>query len=211
MSLSLKRKFRGNEAYVVSLIRQMGVSNVMLIYGLKNRKSFLRWFGENSVKDLPKEPLEGMSGGQKHKWLIDHRDTILDCLQVFGEDWVKMNFHFTHDTLYSFIRFSEPPRPNPNGQIDQLLKDFERLKSRCEIEHGDYIEVIEGQKQLKQLVLNFAQGITQRLAQVIAKPLLEHIIGSGSEKLNPEFSDDKHRLDLNLVESETTPKSSDKI
>lgn len=206
MAVSLSRRFRGKEPYVLSLVRQMGVSQAMIVYKLKNRKSFLRWVGQNSnIGDLPTDPLEKMSGGEKHIWLKNHRETVLDCLQIWGEDWVKMNFHFTHDTLYSFLKSSEPPRPGSN-QIDELLKDVERLKSLCEIEHGDYIEVIEGQKRLEQSVLSFAQEITKRLAQVIAKPLLEHIIGPDAGELNPELPGGKHKLDLNIVEGEINPK-----
>jgi len=181
MKYGLDGMFKGKEQYIKDLVRQMGIPSVMKIYGLKHRPSFTKWLKDNDGDIRLSEPLENMSGGEKDKWVRDNREYILWCVEQFGKDWVKGNFHFKNDTLERLINFGEQSKPSSNEQIDQLLKDLERLKIRCEIEHQDYLDVVEGQKHLEELVVNFTYEITQRLAQIIAKPILEHIVGPIAE------------------------------
>lgn len=174
MASSLKIKFKGKETYIVNLVNQMGVESVMRIHGVKNRKSFLRWYGENNGNQQPESPFDNFSGGEKHKWNKEHISTILDCVQVFGEDWTKANFHFTHDTLYNLIRFGQQSHSNEATQRDlrEMHNHLENIKWRIQCEHLDYVDSIERMRQLEIAVVNFAQMIAHQLVADLT-PVIE--------------------------------------
>lgn len=176
MSVSLRQKFKGKEAYVVNLVNQMGYESVMRLYDVKHRKTFLRWYAENSNSELPHNPLEGLSRGEKHKWCVEHLDTIVDCIGIFGEDWVKANFHFTHDTLYSLIRFGKYSYSNRaiHKELEGMHNHLENIKFRLSAEHLDYVDSIERMRQLEIAVVGFAQMIASQLGSALT-PAIEEV------------------------------------
>lgn len=174
MGVTLEQKFKGKEQYVVNLVGQMGYDSVMKMYGVKHRKTFLRWYAENSNNEHPHNPFEDLDGAGKHSFDKEHINTIIDCVQIFGEDWVKANFHFSHDTLYRLIRFG---RQDDNGgathkELQGIHKEFERLEFLSKAEHLDYVDSIERMRQLEIAVVRFAQMIASQLASDLT-PVIE--------------------------------------
>lgn len=141
MAVSLKQRFKGKEAEVVKAVKKLGIDSAMALYGAKHRKTFIRWLRDNTTEEWKSSPLAEMKRGEKAKWDREHRDTILDCLEIFGMDWIKANFHFTHDTLERLVQFdSQPPWGHDH---DKKLTRLERveldvrevLKRLREVEH----------------------------------------------------------------------------
>jgi len=205
---TLVGKLKGQEDYVKDLVRQMGVSSVMTIYHIKHRPSFIKWLEANDA-DIPPEPLENISGGEKDKWARDNREYILWCVKQFGKDWAKANFHFTHDTLERVIRYDKhkkPTRLQDTGLnmekiievIAEIEKEYDILKTQVKIEHEAYIEAIERQGRLEEYVLNFTQEVVQQLSHNIAKSLMERV---SDNDLPARIFEDRPKLELNTIES----------
>lgn len=116
-------KFRGREAEVVKAVHDFGIDECMLLYGVKNKPTFIAWLRDYTGKDwVGLHPLGSLSGGEKAKLIRDHRNTILDELEVFGKDWVLINWQIDREEILDrFISFDNPP-------FVKRLTELERAK-----------------------------------------------------------------------------------
>ena len=91
MAVSLEFRFKGKEAKVLAEVERDGIKAVMKQYGLKYQYNFSKWIERHRDPVLSK--LAGLNGGEKRLWMRNHRDTILDLLEIFGESFVMEKFH----------------------------------------------------------------------------------------------------------------------
>jgi len=109
MGKSYRTRCRGREDKVIQSVKEIGISGTMALYGFKTRSYFIAWLEKEQAHWQDFNPIAGMRPMEIKKWRKEHRETILDCLEVFGADWVKSHFHFAHDNLERFVKFNHQP------------------------------------------------------------------------------------------------------
>lgn len=120
MAVSLEKKLAGKEAEAVKTIKEFSIGDAMQLYNIKSRRTFLKWVREHTNGEWELSPLVGMKGGPKMLFMMEHRETILDCLEIFGKEWVKDKFCFGKDaTLDGFIKHDGRP---PTGKLTRLQR-----------------------------------------------------------------------------------------
>lgn len=199
---SLKNMFASKEAEVVETVKGIGLDSAMVMYGVKHRGCFLKWLRDNTGEEwkFDSSSLAGLSGGDKAKWDREHRDTILDCLEIFGVDWVKANFRFSHDTLEGLIGSDHHPFTGYDKKLTRLerveldsreaLKKIKQLEhelirheSRLDITQEDSRMVKCAQRYLEESYSQFIEATAKRIAQALIIPLLHQFAGSGDGSL----------------------------
>jgi hypothetical protein len=229
MPVSLDRKFRGKEDYVVQLVEQMGVETAMAMTATKHRKTFLRWLNDvthGEWKSSP-NPLAELTGGSKDKWINEHKSLIFECLSIFGSEWVKANFHLRPETLERIIRSKYKGNPATawvNGReilkaqaeqqadasifkiletLGEIQREQDLLRSRVTLEHDSYLEVLSQQRQLEELYYSFAENVAKRIAQALIQalaPILTQAIGPALKQLTLPKPKIVKTLGLNIIE-----------
>jgi len=224
MPISLDRKFKGKENYVIGLVEQMGVDTAMAMTDTKHRKTFLRWLNEvthGEWKTSP-NPLDELKGGPKDKWIKEHKALILDCLGIFGRDWVMNNFRLKPDTLERIVHSGYKGNPattwfkqreklitEAGQQADRniykilnILAEMEReqdlLRTQVKMEHEAYLETLNRQRQLEKLYYDFAENIVRRIVQALTQTLTQAIVPA-LKQLTPPRPKIVEPLDLTIA------------
>jgi len=157
-AVSMAMRFKGKEQELLEAIETHGIDKTMAIYKIRYRNHFLRYV-ESITKKCPLDnPLSAMSGGEKHKFLKDHRETILDCLEQFGKEFVMVHFNIEDETLERLVKSNNQPHtqkpyhhPEPTTEIAlEIIKDLgnrvRRLETTVNINSGLTIPISQGEK-----------------------------------------------------------------
>jgi len=184
MGKPLRIKFAGKEAEVVRAVKDYGIDTARAMYGAKNRSCFMAWLKDNTGEQWKSNPLERMKGGDKQKWIGEHRDTILDCLEIFGEDWVKANFCMPYGTLERVVGSSHHPFLGYDKKLTRLerleldvrgllkcVKEIEQRQSlqetRIDIAEQGTREVRLAQRERDEQYSKFVQLVSGQLSQKV--------------------------------------------
>ena len=128
---SIEDLLAGKEQEVIDSVRRKGISATMEVYGLRRHCTFLAWLRRISPDSfLFSSSIKDLKGGPKAKWLRDHRDFVLTCIEVFGRDFLIANLPIEPDTLNNFVKFDK-------GYFLRLRLD-RRLGKMNNIDKRDY-------------------------------------------------------------------------
>ena len=120
------------------------------------------------MKDLNKEldKLATIKDGQKHMWLKQHRELVLEFHQEFGEEATKQTFHLTGTTLHNLKSY-------PTNTHNYKLTKVDRALAQAEIVRTDIQELRQEVRSLKQLFERFQLSVGEQLIEKFFKPLLQ--------------------------------------
>ena len=120
------------------------------------------------MKDLNTEldKLATIKGGQKHMWLKQHRELVLEFHQEFGEEATKQTFHLTVTTLHNLLSY-------PINTRNVKLTKVDRALAQAEIVRTDIQELRQEVGSLKQLFERFQLSVGEQLIEKFFKPLLQ--------------------------------------
>ena len=110
MGRHLEQKFQGMEAAVVGTALAYGTNEAARIYGVRHKKSFERWLINKLGTPLPRSPFDNWCGGDKHQWLRDNRDFIMNCVNRFGRPWTERTFRIGSDTFTRLLKTHHYPK-----------------------------------------------------------------------------------------------------
>jgi len=189
MAASLKTKLAGKESEIIKAIKELNISGAMHLYGIKTRYPFLKWVRENTNGEWQPTPLSEFKGGEKQKFLREHKDTILDCLEIFGREWVKDQFGMIDDTIDSLIHrngtlFTQKLTRLERVELDakealaiarELKKQMEIVGTRFEKEQENTTSARRQFREHMEQHDDSVQAISERLSQIIALGLRDHI------------------------------------
>lgn len=189
MAQTLERKFKGKEKQVLEEVQRDGIGVVMERYGLEKRWVFSKWINRHQDDALSK--LAGLSGGGKALFCRQHRETIIDCLEIFGEDFVMEKFHIRNKyTLNNIIKGENTPffwKLNKTErlelQVSQALmgvKDIQqrlgRIETHLRIHDADIAEERGKINELINFVKSFSENVSETVARVLIQPLIQRTL-----------------------------------
>lgn len=158
---SLDNRLAGKEPEVISDVDRLGMWAAMDKHGIKSGVAFNTWLKKHRyIASI--DPLAGLSGGARIKWLKDHQRTIEDCITIFGRSWVLTNFRIQEDTLSRLLK--SPNRPAPFTRADRLQVELNEARTQiARLEHM----VNNGDNRLTTgFVLNAVEKLVARLKQL---------------------------------------------
>jgi len=191
MPNSLEQRLKDKELEVLEVVRSQGIKKAMSLYGIRTRNTFTWWLKMHSNgNSLYPNPLAGFSGGEKANWLRKHRNTILDCLEIFGEDFAMEHFCLKEETLHQLKSAGEKPfgqkltklgtvELKANSALDiaeQAQRKTELLEARLETHQARQEEIIKRQKQLEKLFYQFEARVSRRAGTLVIAPFVERLI-----------------------------------
>lgn len=118
-----------------------------------------------------KNPLTGLKGGPKRLFINQHRDTILDCLSIFGEDWVKEQFRFNKRDKLGVIRHMPEKRPTMNkpDKVDYLEVKIEGIAEMARQNKRDI-------ENMTALFNQFVESTSNQITKALVIPLLRNVL-----------------------------------
>lgn len=133
------------------------------------------------MKDLNTEldKLATIKGGQKHMWLKQHQELVLEFHQEFGEEATKQTFHLTSTTLHNLMT-------SPINTRSFKLTKVDRALAQAEIVRTDIQELRQEVRSLKQLFERFQLSVGEQLIEKFFKPLLQKGIEIDSDLIIEE-------------------------
>lgn len=146
MPISLERRFNPCREEVLDSVRQYGIAETMAIYKVKHRPTFVRWLEAQTNVVFPYNPLARLKGGEKHKWLREHRQTVLELEAELGREFVKECFCLKEETLEALLQYE------PNTPAHRLTKS-DRALAKAEINEQAIKDL---RKEIKELRGEFA-------------------------------------------------------
>lgn len=199
MPISLDKQFAGKENEVLQAVKLLSVNGAMKQYNLKHKGTFLHWIRQQPSGNLYLTKLAGMSGGEKSKFYREHRATILDCLDIFGEDFTMSGFYInSKEKLDEIVRHnhnrpsSKPTRADraelkANTALDmaqELLHRVELFELKIEVIAQGERDNRKAINELKDLFGKFSEMVSNRIGNAMITPLLQHLIQI-DDNLNP--------------------------
>jgi len=193
--LHLLQRFATEEArkQFAQTVRAHGVNGAMKIYGISNRGRFERFvkllLDSGEFCQTP-SPLSELRGGQKHMFLRQHRDTILDCQGIFGKEFCMEHFYMEENTLDELERVAPSPEYkkqthaeraelksdtalNISKDLDKKLLRLEsRLESIAEAQRGNLKLIHE----LEELFHQFVENTSNQIGKALIAPLLQSLL-----------------------------------
>ena len=120
------------------------------------------------MKDLNTEldKLATIKGGQKHMWLKQHQELVLEFHQEFGEEATKQTFHLTGTTLHNLLSY-------PTNTRNYKLTKLDRALAQAEISRADIQEIRQEIILLRQLFERFQLSVGEQLIEKFFMPLLQ--------------------------------------
>lgn len=182
MPISLETRLNPIKEDVLKAVSETSIEETMTMYGVKTRRTFVKWLEAHGNGALPVNPLAELKGGEKHKFLREHRQTILDLEETFGRDFVKGHFCIKEETLDAILRFE------PSTFISKFTKS-DRALAKAEIAEQAVKELRQEIKELRQQFATFQESVGTQLAKKFLIPLLQSAIKideSLIEKPKPE-------------------------
>jgi hypothetical protein len=202
MGKSIEATFKGKEESVLAEIDRDGIDAVMERYGWRNHKRFAYWVERHRDPALSK--LAGMVGGEKTMFCHKYRETIIGCLEIFGEPFVMEKFHIQHrDTLDSIIRGDSEPfarkltrtervESKANGALNavkEIQQRLDKIENRLSIHDTDIAQNRGKINELVSFVSKFSEKISDTVARVLIQPLIQRVIQSGCEGIDLKLKD----------------------
>ena len=108
-----------------------------------------------------------LNGGQKHMWLENHREFILDFYNDFGEATTRKTFNLKGDTLHNLLI------PRMYTRTNRRISTADRALAQTEIVKADLKELRKEVKLLTQLFERFQQSVGEQLIDKFFLPLLQ--------------------------------------
>jgi hypothetical protein len=189
MAVSLEFRFKGKEAKVLAEVERDGIKAVMKQYGIKNQYGFSKWIERHRDPVLSK--LAGLNGGEKRLWMRNHRDTIIDLLEIFGESFVMEKFHISHEAALTemmsqtnepyFRKLSKGDRLDLRvnealAGIKDIVTRLERIETHLQIHDVDIAEDRQTINELLDFVKKFSDNTSKTIARVLLEPLLQRTL-----------------------------------
>ena len=108
------------------------------------------------MKDFNTEldKLATIKGGQKHMWLKQHQELVLEFHQEFGEEATKQTFHLTGTTLHNLMS-------SPTNTRNFKLTKVDKALAQTEIVRADIQELRQEVRSLKQLFERFQLSVEE--------------------------------------------------
>lgn len=134
--------------------------------------------------------VKSLTGGPKHKFLKEHRETILNCADIFGDDWVKREFNLGahyQDTLDQLRRRTDGKGTSAPSKADRAF-DLAVIARAGNAELRQ--EVREMREEFGQLVQVVVAQLAGRIIQALGNMEVEmpqgfkHIEGNDPLKLS---------------------------
>lgn len=203
MSYALESRLKEKELEVLEAVREHGVKEAMLMFGVKTRSTFMVWLKIHQDGLFMAKPLAGFTGGEKHKWLLMHRETILDLLEIWGEDKIMEEFCLQEETLYNLRMGSSNPHRQTLSRTDRLeitmrqatneikglTNKVEKLETRLAFHNADLSEIRGDNNKIREAYSDFAETTAKRVAEVLIAPLLQHLLPTNDPRLQkPDIS-----------------------
>jgi len=134
-----------------------------------------------------------LKGGPKHKWLIEHKDLVIQFQQEFGPEATRETFHLKETTLHNLIGISA------YNHIPRLTK-ADRALAQVEILGANIQDLRQEIRTLRQIFERFQFSVGQQLVEKFFMPLLQSGIKI-SDDLNLDKEDVLSLKDLDLIET----------
>jgi hypothetical protein len=192
MPASLEAKFKNREKTVIESVEKIGVDKTMAKFGVRTRSTFMTWLKIHRDKVFTPNPMAGFNGGQKSKWLNEHREMVLQLAEVWGDDKVIEEFCLTPSTLHWLKHGGiNPFLPGRKlNQKDELVREvselykrvgdiekvLSRLEIRVEMASEGSREVRVAQRKMEQSFDTFVDETALKLAKGLFTPLLTRMV-----------------------------------
>jgi hypothetical protein len=169
----------------------------MRAYNVRTRSNFVHWLQLHKSGIRPNF-LDGLSGGQKHNFLKQHRETILDLISICGMDWVVEQFQMSELTYSWFVRggddimYSYQNKHKTTAkwlehetvkdlfsQIDKINRRLASLEDTVNLQHVHLSGMLETNSELKReqnIISQNMQQFTQNTAEILSKLLLGPVL-----------------------------------
>jgi hypothetical protein len=214
----LSIRLAGKEAEVVQAVKDMGIDSAMASYGIKTKSAFTCWLREHTLTYWAENPLSGVDAGPKSLWLRQHRSTILDCLEIFGKNWVLANFRLTPLTLEKVISLDhrlftgldrkltrlervELDTKDIARKLETVIEWQDRAETRFQMAEETPREYSKEVRQLKEDYAEFTNLISSRLTQGIEK-VLRVLLGQVAGSESPLSLAGPNPLGIDTLQSE---------
>ena len=139
----------------------------------------------SQYSDFPE--LTGLKGGQKHMWLQQHKETILDFHKEFGDTATRRTFQLGENTLHNILQSNE------STSNHKSFTKADRALAQAEITRAGLQEIKHEVKSLRQDFERFQQSVGEQLVSKFFLPLLQAGLKIDSDLNLPE--EDKLRID----------------
>ena len=202
MVVSYAKILRGKESQVLEELDRDGMGEVMERYGLKNDHAFALWVGRHRDPELKR--VLGMDGGEKALFCRNHRDTILDCLEIFGEAFVLDRFNIKRrDTLDNIVKGLNEPFSRKLSRADRvelkatealstlkaIAERLDKIETKLSIHDADIAEDRGKINELISFVKDFSHNVSDTVARVLVQPLIQRTIQDGCGDMELPFKD----------------------
>lgn len=210
MPISLKKQFTGKESEIIGAVKEYGIDTARAMFKVRHRKTFLHWLKENTSENWQPNPLETVKGvqrgGDKIRFNHEHRQTILDCLEIFGTEWTMANFHLKADTLDRLVRFDHHSFTGYSKRLTKLermefdlkeaLARIKELEHRADVQDtksdiigGDNRDLKFGQNELGEAFQNLAETTARQISEGLIVPLTQYVLRTPEQVKALELTD----------------------
>ena len=121
----------------------------------------MAWTNDKEFRD--------MKGGAGHKWIREHRQLILDYLDLFGEEDTLAKFKLKPDTLER-IKLSDEP-----AHLRERLSMAEKASLKADISEAGVAQLRKEVRELKEQFIAFQDAVSSQVAHKFLLPLIKHL------------------------------------